>query len=87
VLLVGDLGLVVEVFSSQSLELLTGVLLALCGRVVVAQSTFALSVSRYNQWYNTLNSQTYALKPRILLAFSSGASPSILACFLRVDAD
>jgi hypothetical protein len=56
VLLVGDLGIVVEVFSSQSLELLTGVLLALCGRVVVAQSTFALSVSRYNQRYNTFNS-------------------------------
>lgn len=40
-LLVGDLVLVVEIFSAQSLELLTGMLLAFCGGVVVAQSTFA----------------------------------------------
>lgn len=44
-LLVGYLGLVVEIFGAQSLELLTGVLLPFCGGVVVAQSTFTLSVS------------------------------------------
>ena len=38
-LLVGDLVLVVEVFGAQSLELLTGVLFAFCGGVVIAQST------------------------------------------------
>lgn len=46
VLLVGNLGLVVEVLSSQSLELLTGVLFAFCGCVVVAQSTFTRSILR-----------------------------------------
>jgi hypothetical protein len=36
VLLFGNLLLVVEVFGAQSLELLTGVLFAFCGGVVVA---------------------------------------------------
>jgi len=39
VLLIRDLGLIVEVLGAQSLELLTGVLLAFSGSVVVAQST------------------------------------------------
>jgi hypothetical protein len=39
VLLVGNLGLVVEVLSAQSLELLAGVLFAFSGSVLVAQST------------------------------------------------
>ena len=76
VLLLGDLRLVVEGLVAQGLELLARVLFALGSGVVIAESA-ERKVNGDTRRCSVVPG-TYAWRPRILLAFSSGAMCSIL---------
>ena len=85
VLLLGDLGLVVEALVAQGLELFARMLFAFGGGVVVAESAgrgVRRAMSKGIMYCIVLG--TYAWRPRILLAFSSGARCSIFEMRLRV---
>jgi hypothetical protein len=73
VLLFRDLGLVVEALVAQGLELFACVLFAFGGGVVVAGLLLEMMLES-----DFIVLRTYACRPRILLAFSSGLRCSIL---------
>jgi hypothetical protein len=88
VLLLRDLGLVVEALVAQRLELFACVLFAFGGGVVVAEGTGEgelLETMSIGCCISMHVLRTYACRPRILLAFSSGLRCSILKDVCRLE--